>query len=234
MTSGWTPAAPPPVAPDGAAAQGENWWPVALAIAAAAVLHMTLPAKYRVDPAWVVPAVLLALLAALLIGDPGRIDRQKTWLRIVTGAVIAFITVANLFAAVHLVHDILTNNKLYASNATGLLATGAVIWATNVIAFGLWYWDLDRGGAAARAHHPQANPAFIFPEMLHTRYVPAPWGRAIPSSVAVALAAGVPASEAGRAAAAAGAAAVTCRGAQTAMPRPADVLAAAGVTWPVA
>ncbi len=175
MTSGWTPAAPPPVAPDGAAAQGENWWPVALAIAAAAVLHVALPAKYRVDPAWVVPAVLLALLAALIIGDPGRIDRQKTWLRIVTGAVIAFITVANLFAAVHLVHDILTNNKLYASNATGLLATGGVIWATNVIAFGLWYWDLDRGGAAARAHHPQANPAFIFPEMLHTQYVPAAW-----------------------------------------------------------
>lgn len=32
------------------------------------------------------------------------------------------------------------------------------------------------GGAAARAHHPQANPAFIFPEMLHTEYVPATWG----------------------------------------------------------
>jgi hypothetical protein len=50
-----------------------------------------------------------------------------------------------------------------------------VLWATNVIAFALWYWDLDRGGAAARAHHPQANPAFIFPEILHTQYVPATW-----------------------------------------------------------
>jgi hypothetical protein len=148
---------------------------VALAIVVAAVLHVGLPAKYRVDPVWVVPAVLLALLAALIIGDPGRIDRQKAWLRIVTGAVIAFITVTNLFAAVHLIVDILTNNKLFAGNATGLLATGGVIWATNVIAFGLWYWDLDRGGAAARAHHPHANPAFVFPEMLHTGYVPAAW-----------------------------------------------------------
>jgi hypothetical protein len=50
-----------------------------------------------------------------------------------------------------------------------------VIWATNVIAFGLWYWDLDRGGAAARAHHPQANPAFVFAEMQHTGYTPADW-----------------------------------------------------------
>jgi hypothetical protein len=123
----------------------------------------------------VAPAVLLALLAALIIGDPGRIDRQKTWLRVTTGIVIALLTAANLFAAVRLIGDILTSNKVFAGNATGLLATGGVIWATNVIAFGLWYWDLDRGGAAARAHQPQANPAFVFPEMLHTQYVPATW-----------------------------------------------------------
>jgi ribokinase len=53
-------------------------------------------------------------------------------------------------------------------------------------------------------------------------------------ALAVALAAGVPAPEATRAAAAAGAAAVTRHGAQTAMPRPADILAATGLTWPVA
>ena len=157
------------------AARGEHWWPVALAILAVAFLHVALPAKYRINPPWVTPVVLLALLAALIIGDPGRIDRQRTWLRITTGVVIAFITLANMYAAIRLIHDILTNNKLFANNATGLLAAGGVIWATNVIAFALWYWDLDRGGAAARAHHPQANPAFVFPEMLHTQYVPAPW-----------------------------------------------------------
>ncbi len=175
MGSGHEPAAGPPVTPVQPPARGEHWWPVALAILAAALLHVALPAKYRVNPPWVAPVVLLALLATLIIGDPGRIDRQRTWLRIVTGAVIAFITVANLFAAARLVHDIITNNKLFANNATGLLATGAVIWATNVIAFGLWYWDLDRGGAAARAHHPDANPAFVFPEMLHGAYVAATW-----------------------------------------------------------
>jgi hypothetical protein len=175
MASGLEPAAPSPVTPLRASGRGEHWWPVALAIIVVAGLHVALPAKYRGNPPWVGPAVLLALLAALVIGDPGRIDRQKSWLRIITGTLIAFITVANLFAATHLVHDILTSNKLFASNATGLLATGGVIWVTNVIAFGLWYWDLDRGGAAARAHHPQANPAFVFPEMLLTGYAAAAW-----------------------------------------------------------
>jgi hypothetical protein len=154
---------------------GEHWWPVAVAIIVVAGLHVALPARYRVQPAWLLPAILLALLVALIIGDPGRIDRQRAWLRIVTSAVIAVITLANLLAAGRLVVEILTNNKLFANHPGGLLAAGAVIWATNVIAFALWYWDLDRGGAAARAHHPYDNPAFVFPEMQHSDYVPATW-----------------------------------------------------------
>jgi ribokinase len=53
-------------------------------------------------------------------------------------------------------------------------------------------------------------------------------------ALAVALAVGVPPPEAVSAAAAAGAAAVTRHGAQAAMPRPADILAATGLTWPAA
>ena len=158
-----------------AAERGEHWWPVALAIVVAAGLHVALPARYRVQPVWVVPVVLLGLLAVLIAGDPGRIDRQKPWLRLVLGITIAFITVATMLAAVRLVVDILTNNKLFADHPGGLLAAGAIVWVTNIIAFGLWYWDLDRGGAAARAHHPDRNPAFVFPEMLHHDYVPATW-----------------------------------------------------------
>jgi hypothetical protein len=181
MASGPDPVGPPletpetPKTPDQAAARGEHWWPVALAIVATALLHVALPAQYRVDPAWVVPVVLVVLLATLVIGDPGRIDRQNTWLRVVTDILIGCVTVANVFAGVHLVSDILTNNKLFANNATGLLATGGVVWVTNVIAFALWYWDLDRGGAAARAHRPYANPVFVFPEMQYTSYVSPGW-----------------------------------------------------------
>ena len=51
--------------------------------------------------------------------------------------VLAFFTVANLAAVGRLVDDIRTLNKLYVSNAIGLLATRGAIWATSVIAFGL-------------------------------------------------------------------------------------------------
>ena len=175
MTTEQGPAPEPGTGRALAAGPGEHWWPVAAAIIVVAGLHVALPARYRVQPAWLIPTVLLVLLVVLIIGDPGRIDRQKAWLRIITSGVIAVITLANLLAAVRLVVEILTNNKLFANHPGGLLAAGAVIWATNVIAFALWYWDLDRGGAAARAHRPYDNPAFVFPEMQHTEYVSATW-----------------------------------------------------------
>ena len=43
--------------------------------------------------------MLFALLAVLIAADPGRIDRQKAWLRVLMGIVIAVITLANLLAA---------------------------------------------------------------------------------------------------------------------------------------
>ncbi|MFE2720837.1 hypothetical protein [Kitasatospora sp. NPDC059327] len=175
MSSSQDATDPPQVTPDQAALRGEHWWPVVLAVAVVATLHVTLPARYRVDPSWVLPAATGSLLAALIIGDPGRIDRQKAWLRVVTQLLIGFITMANMFAGGHLVADILTDNSLFANNATGLLATGGVVWVTNVVAFALWYWSLDRGGAAARAHRPYEKTAFVFPEMQYTDFAPAVW-----------------------------------------------------------
>lgn len=58
-------------------------------------------------------------------------------------------------------------------------------------------------------------------------------GDAFVAALGVALAAGVPPADAVRAAAAAGATATTRRGTQDALPRPADILAATGVPWPV-
>ena len=113
------------------------------------------------------------MLLALIIGDPGRIDRQATWLRVLTDVLIAFITIANGASAVRLVAGIVDQHP-FTNDPQTLLAAGGAVWLTNVIAFALWYWDLDRGGAAARAHG-EGRPAFVFPEMNFSQYVDADW-----------------------------------------------------------
>ncbi len=131
------------------------------------------------DSRWLYLSVIAVLLVVLIIGDPGRIDRDKRWLRVTTVSLIGVISAANAVAAVKLVIDILNTTQYetskFTNNAHILLVSGGAIWLTNVIAFGLWYWDVDGGGAAARARGPVAHPAFIFPEMVNSKYVVDGW-----------------------------------------------------------
>jgi hypothetical protein len=148
---------------------------MALAVMAAAGLRAVLPAQLRDgDARWAFAAVVAVLLGVLIIGDPGRIDRDSTWLRVMTGTLIGLISAVNAAAAVRLVAGIIDAVK-FSNDANLLLASGGAIWLSNVFTFGLWYWDLDRGGAAARARGSGRLPAFVFPEMTNAEYVAPGW-----------------------------------------------------------
>ena len=149
---------------------------MALAVLTAGALRAILPAQLRAgDARWLLVLVLVVLLAVLVVGEPGRIDRDSTWLRVMTATLIGVISLVNATAVVRLVTAITIGQAKFTSDANVLLASGAAVWLTNVIAFGLWYWDLDRGGAAARARRAGGPAAFVFPEMTNAQYVGADW-----------------------------------------------------------
>jgi len=148
---------------------------MAVAVLVAGGLRVFLPSQLRIDDARpLLPLLVLVAIAALILGDPGRIDRQKTWLRVLTGVLIGLITVVNAGSSIRLVYAIYKTEP-FTNSAGTLLISGGIIWLTNVIAFGLWYWDLDRGGAAARAHGSTIPPAFVFPEMSNPEHVREGW-----------------------------------------------------------
>ena len=145
--------------------RGERRLPMALAVVAAAGLYLMIPADFRIGEASHIgyPLLLLLLLGFLVLGDPGRIDRERRWLRVTTGVMIGIITSGIAISAVRLVVGIL--QKADFSTPGQLLSLGAAVWSTNVIAFALWYWHLDSGGPVARAHREGTGlPAFRFPE----------------------------------------------------------------------
>lgn len=147
-----------------------------LAVLTTGVLQAFLPADFRAIPqsVFLYPLFLLVFLGVLVVGDPGRIDRERRWLRVTTTLMIGFITLWTAFGAVRLVRGILIHASF--TSASQLLTIGAVGWLTNVIAYSLWFWDLDAGGAAARASgSTRVPPAFVFPEMAHRDLVPAGW-----------------------------------------------------------
>lgn len=144
---------------------GERRWPMTVAVLATGALFFVIPEEFRLNNVWhyTYLAFLIVLLLILIIGDPGRIDRESRGLRIVTGIMLGLITFVTLVSAVRLVLGILTNAQFDTPGT--LLLIGGIIWVTNVLAFALWYWHLDSGGPAARALRMiHTQPAFRFPE----------------------------------------------------------------------
>ena len=78
------------------------------------------------------------------VAGAGPYCPARTWLRVVTGVVIAFITLADLLAAVRLVVNILTSNKLFASTRAACCRPQGDPGAARDRS-GLWYSDLDVG-----------------------------------------------------------------------------------------
>ena len=148
---------------------------MAVAVLATGFLRALLPAQLRVGNRWLLLVIIVAVLGVLIIGDPGRIDRDRPWLRVLTVGMIGVITVANAASALALAVDIVNSNFAYTSNGKMLFLGGTAIGLTNVIAFALWYWELDRGGPVARARGSALPPALIFPEMSNPDYVGTDW-----------------------------------------------------------
>jgi uncharacterized membrane protein len=141
----------------------EARWPVALAIIAAAGFQLSLPDEVVLGSRWLMPVLEVAVLAVLVVANPGRFEHEPGWRRRTSLVLTALVSVANGAAVVRLIDHLLTGRG--GDDAGPLLATGAAIWATNVIGFALWYWQFDRGGPSARARGDRDVPDFLFPQM---------------------------------------------------------------------
>ncbi|MEV4628115.1 hypothetical protein AB0J90_17715 [Micromonospora sp. NPDC049523] len=152
---------------------GEHRWPVTLVIAAAIVLQLVTPPQLAFSPRWLLPAVEGTLLLVLLVVNPFRMNRESAAVRVVELALVAAATMAVIWSAGRLVILLVTDAAR--QDPATILLSGAAIWLTNVIVFALWYWELDRGGPAARANVRRPYPDLLFPQMTAADLAPADW-----------------------------------------------------------
>src|SRR5207248_5771809 len=92
--------------------------------------------------------------------------------RVAALVLIAIVNAANVASLVLLVNHLLNGGS---SDGTQLIFAAIQIWLTNVIVFGLWYWELDRGGPSARCRTSHREPDFLFPQMTTPAAAPPNW-----------------------------------------------------------
>jgi hypothetical protein len=77
---------------------------------------------------------------------------------------LGFLVAGNVIALAILVDALVTTST---KNLGGgeLLLTAAVLWTTNVIVFGIWFWEVDLGGPVERAMRgKREQPDWEFPQ----------------------------------------------------------------------
>lgn len=160
----------------GARARRFERWPALLAILIALLLYVTLPGHLYFGSVFIVPAVEGALFVALLTARQVEGEGYE-WQRGLAIGLVAIMSLANLGSLILLIHSLLHNAPVngHPINAQNLMMWSAQIWLTNVIVFGLWYWELDRGGPAARCLPHHREPDFLFPQMANPDSAPAGW-----------------------------------------------------------
>ena len=118
------------------------------------------------------PGLEVVLLAGLVLTTPARLEHEHARRRRAALAMTGLVSVANIVSLVLLSRDLLNHAS---PNGRELISSGALIWLTNVIIFGLWYWEIDRGGPGVRAAGHDQAPDFLFPQMSDDRIEPIDW-----------------------------------------------------------
>lgn len=134
--------------------RGEVRLPPVLATLVAISLYALLPSKLVVGPRLALPLVELALLVALVVVNPVRMTRETAWSRGLSLGLAGLMAATNTGVLGLLVYR-LTHGR--ATDGNALLLGSLQVWLTNVIAFALIYWQLDRGGAVARTQQARED-----------------------------------------------------------------------------
>ena len=146
---------------------------VTIAIVVAIGLMLALPTRVANHPRWVLPTLAALLLIGVFVAKSARLERRTRVLRIVSLSLIGVMSLANAASAGRLIVDLVRGEGI--RDPAELLLTGAAIWFTNVIVFGLWYWEFDRGGPVERAAGSSPYPDFLFPQMTSPELAPPDW-----------------------------------------------------------
>jgi hypothetical protein len=105
------------------------------------------------------PSLLLTIDLLLALGGTGLVQSRRAAL-----ALLGLLVLGNFIALALLVAGLVTTSTTDLGGGE-LLLTGFAIWATDVIVFGLLFWEQDAGGPAARIMIRQRTTSdFQFPQ----------------------------------------------------------------------
>ncbi len=114
----------------------------------------------------------IVLLIALAWQRPRHRLEQMGHRRTVALTLLGVISFTNALLLIALIGSLLKGDE---KSGAQLLLKAVTVWGTNVIAFGLWYWGVDRGGPVRRGQPDPPPPDFQFPQLENPQLAQPGW-----------------------------------------------------------
>jgi hypothetical protein len=127
------------------------------------LLLAILPGRVRLFAPWVPWVVAVALL--LPMGATAATSSRAFWVRVERVSTVIFslvIAALTLDTLVYLVRSMVSRSTEL--GGLELLASSIGVWVTNVVAFSLLFWQIDRGGPGGRSGVGAPRPDWLFPQ----------------------------------------------------------------------
>lgn len=123
------------------------------------LLYFALPSHLQIIPGWIPLVIEIALMLPIAVAALTSRRLPHLTVRILTFTLLGFVTVM-LATGIALLIITLPGNK----HAQTLLQSAALLWATNILVFALWYWEVDGGGPFKRHMSGHKAADFMFPQ----------------------------------------------------------------------
>ncbi len=138
-------------------AWGRGHWPRVVALLAVGAAYTQLSDRFHIGPPWLLLALAGSLLLILTLA---RLRGHSRLTRGLGLAAAGLVTVAVGTGVIVLVA------RLPATGLTAreLLRDAALLWLGNIVAFAVWYWEIDGGGPTARHRDGYRSSDFLFPQ----------------------------------------------------------------------
>jgi uncharacterized membrane protein len=139
--------------------RAEARWPAFASLIVMLVLYALAPAE--LVPRLVLIGIAVLMFMPLLVLNPHRLTRETSWSRWLSISFALVLVVGNLIDMGSLIFDLVSGSTL----GYRILLTALQVWAANIVAFAIVYWELDRGGPVSRGTQPRdglGRPDFKF------------------------------------------------------------------------
>lgn len=148
-------------------------WHLQLVVLVALVLQLTLPDRFVAGPRFILPVLEAFLVISLYVTSRHSRVRISPLRKLNAVTLIVLIGIANVYALQRLAHLLLAGGRV--EDGHGLILTAINIFLTNIIVFGLLYWEIDAGGPIKRQTTDIRQRDFSFPQMQNPELAPVQW-----------------------------------------------------------